>query len=295
MIVGNLVGGLGNQMFQYACARALALDLNLTLKFNTHHFDSYNAHNGYELEQVFGLNLDIANIKELRSFLGWGHHIPTIQRILSKPKFSWLAGQRFLNEPHFEYWPNLRERARQGGYLHGYWQSERYFTDYAAHIRADFSFKEELQGYNLHIAQSIRQRTAISLHIRRGDYVGNPKTLALHGTCPPEYYHAAIENLLKKYPDARLFAFSDDPRWVSQVLQPRYPGLTIVEHNRGVKSYNDMRLMSMCNHHVIANSSFSWWGAWLNPRPDKIVIAPAQWFANGMDTRDLIPNNWERI
>lgn len=295
MIVGNLVGGLGNQMFQYACARALSLDLNAPLKFSTDTFGGYASHNGFELARVFGLKLDIANGKDLGRLIGWGRSLPVVRRVLAKRSFSWLAGRRFLGEPHFRYWPALRERARQGGYLQGYWQSERYFASHAARIRSDFGFHDDVSGANQRIADAIGQRTAISVHVRRGDYVSNAKTLAVHGTCSPEYYHAAIEALLQRCPGARLFAFSDDPQWVSQVLQPRYPDLVLVDHNKGLDSYNDMRLMSMCQHHIIANSSFSWWGAWLNPSPDKMVIAPARWFANGLNTEDLVPEGWERM
>lgn len=295
MIVGNLVGGLGNQMFQYACARSLALDLGLPLKFSTDGFGAYNAHNGFELGRVFGLKLDIAGGRELGDLIGWGRQAPAVRRVLGKRTFSWLAGRRFLGEPHLRYWAALRERARLGGYLQGYWQSERYFAGHAARIRSDFAFHDDVSGANQRIAHDIGQRTAISVHVRRGDYVSNAKTLAVHGTCSPEYYHAAIETLLQRCLGARLFAFSDDPQWVSQVLQPRYPDLVLVDHNKGLDSYNDMRLMSMCQHHIIANSSFSWWGAWLNPRPDKTVIAPARWFANGRDTEDLIPESWERM
>jgi len=295
MIICNLVGGLGNQMFQYACARALSLNLNAPLKFTTDTFDTYNAHNGFELESVFGLRLEIASYQDLARLVGWGRSLPVVRRALAKRPYSWLAGRRFLGESHFMYWPAFYERLRQGGYLHGYWQSERHFSGQAARIRTDFSFKEDLQGANLQMAHAILQGPAISIHIRRGDYVSNPKTLSVHGICPPDYYHMAIGTLLQRCPGARLFAFSDDPQWVSQVLQPRYPGLVLVDHNKGMDSYNDMRLMSMCHHHIIANSSFSWWGAWLNPRPDKMVIAPARWFADGRDTRDLIPEGWERI
>ena len=295
MIIGNLVGGLGNQMFQYACARALALDLNVPLKFSTDTFGVHIAHNGFELARVFGLKLDIAAGRDLGRMMGWVRSLPAARRALAKRPFSLLAGRRFIGEPHFQYWPALRECARHGGYLHGYWQSERYFAGHAARIRADFSFRDEPQGENLLMAHAISQSTAISVHVRRGDYASNAKTLAVHGTCSPEYYLAAIETLLQRCPGARLFAFSDDPQWVSQVLQPRYPDLVLVGHNKGENSHNDMRLMSMCRHHVIANSSFSWWGAWLNPQPDKMVIAPARWFANGTDTQDLIPEGWERM
>jgi hypothetical protein len=295
MIISNLVGGLGNQMFQYACARSLSLELDLPLKFSIDTFFAYNAHNGFELARVFSLELEIASDEDLRDLIGWGRSLPLARRALVKRPLSWLAGSRFLGEPHFKYWPTLRARAHQGGYLQGYWQSERYFKCNAAQIRADFTFRDELRGANLHIAHSIGQHTAISVHVRRGDYVSDSKTFATHGTCSPLYYHKAIDTLLQVCPGAKLVAFSDDPYWVSQVLRPRYPGMILVDHNKGTESYNDMRLMSMCRHHVIANSSFSWWGAWLNPNPDKIVIAPARWFADGRDSDDVIPEGWERM
>jgi hypothetical protein len=293
MIVCNLIGGLGNQMFQYACARALSLDLNFPLKFCTDSFYLYNAHNGFELANVFGLNIEIASDADLVRLIGKGRSLPILRRILAKKNFSWYAGRRFLREPDFGHFSNLFEQARNGGYLHGYWQSELYFSKHTESIRSDFAFKDELQGANFELANSIAQSCSVSLHVRRGDYVSNSKTLSIHGTCTPEYYFKAIDSMLKRFPDARFFAFSDDLLWVSQVLTPRYPSLVLVKHNEGPMSYNDMRLMSLCRHHIIANSSFSWWGAWLNSRPDKVVIAPAKWFADGRDIKYLIPVSWE--
>jgi hypothetical protein len=295
MIISNLVGGLGNQMFQYACARSISLEYNFPLKFSIDTFGAYNSHNGYELADVFDLNLEIANSEDFSKIIGFWRSNPAIRRALSKKQFSWLASRRFLSEPHFNFWPDLRERAQYGCYLHGYWQSERYFVDSNRYIRNDFTFRRNLNGANLCISNAISQCIAISIHVRRGDYVSDSKTFATHGTCSPLYYHNAIDTLLQRCPGAKLFAFSDDPHWVSQVLRPRYPDMILVDHNKGSESHNDMRLMSMCRHHVIANSSFSWWGAWLNPNPDKIVIAPARWFADGRDSDDVIPESWERM
>ena len=280
-------------MFQYACARALSLDLNAPLKFSTDTFSLYNAHNGFELSNVFALDIEAAPQVDLVKLIGWGRSRPLMRRVLSKTNFSWLAGRRFLGEPGFGYSPNLYERAKNGAYLHGYWQSEHYFSKHVKVIRSDFSFKNDFQDENLVIANSISHCLSISIHVRRGDYVSNSKTSSVHGTCSPEYYFKAIDMMLQRYPYARLFVFSDDPLWVSQVLTPRYPNLLLVKHNEGKTSYNDMRLMSMCNHHIIANSSFSWWGAWLNPRSDKIVIAPVRWFADGRDSSKIIPDGWE--
>lgn len=293
VIIANIVGGLGNQMFQYACARALAEELELPLKVTQDMFGVYTSHYGPELERVFSLSLDVAQPAELQKMIGALRVSPTVRRALASKVLAPLRGRHFILEPHYRYWDGLRDRARAGGYLHGYWQSERYFVKHATTIRNDFKFKQPPAGYSAALARSILGSAAISVHIRRGDYVNNAKTLSWHGVCPPEYYFNAIENLRKRVPGATFFVFSDDLRWVADVLLPRYPDLILVDQNGGENSYNDMRLMSMCRHHVIANSSFSWWGAWLNANPDKIVIAPKQWFANGTETVDLIPDAWE--
>jgi hypothetical protein len=266
MIISNLVGGLGNQMFQYACARSLSLQLNLPLKFTIEDFDYYDAHNGFEIERIFDININIATNDEIVHLVGLIRKFPITRRFLSRLRLPLFNGKKFIVEPHFSHWPKLLEHATTGGYLHGYWQSELYFASNSSQIRTDFVFRDKLRDKNLHLARSISEGNSISVHVRRGDYVNNAKTLAIHGTCSPEYYFAAIDRLLLRCPGSRLFAFSDDTEWVSKVLQPRYSEMIIVDNNKGVDSYNDMRLMSMCRHHIIANSSFSWWGAWLNSR-----------------------------
>ena len=296
MIIANLVGGLGNQMFQYACARSLAADLELPLKVSLDMFKAYASfHNGPELERAFSLELDIAHPDDLRRMIGMMRVLPTVRRALASKVLAPLRGKRFITEHHFSYWDGLLDQARTGGYLQGYWQSERYFVKHAASIRNDFTFRQPQTEYNSELARTIRDCVAVSIHVRRGDYVSDAKTLSVYGTCTPEYYFKAIEYLCQGIPDARLFVFSDDPKWVAEVLVPRYPGLVLVEHNRGDSSYNDMRLMSMCRHHIIANSSFSWWGAWLNSSKNKIVVAPRLWFLNGTNDCDLIPSSWIRV
>ena len=135
----------------------------------------------------------------------------------------------------------------------------------------------------------------MSLHVRRGDYASDPNASAVHGLCSLDYYAAAVAHIGRFVPRPRYFVFSDDPTWASEHL--KLPGDTvIVEHNDGATSYEDLRLMSRCRHHVIANSSFSWWGAWLNPRADKIVVAPSRWLAE--TTRacpDICPTSWVRL
>lgn len=296
MIIGNLAGGLGNQMFQYACARAVSLDMRLPLKFRTDFLSYYKAHNGLELDRVFDLKLDLATDLDLARLIGWSKKTVFLRHLLVKRPFRKLAGKRFVTESDFTFWRQVPDPLLDcGAYLQGYWQSENYFANYTSTIFKDFTFRQLVRGVNVEIAKSIVSGVSISVHVRRGDYISNSKAFALHGTCSPEYYFAAIDALLLRCPGAKIFAFSDDPQWVAEVLSPRYPNLVLVACNTGVESYNDMHLMSLCRHHVIANSSFSWWGAWLNPRRDKMVVAPSLWFADGRDTGDLIPKGWERM
>jgi hypothetical protein len=206
-----------------------------------------------------------------------------------------LRGRQFIVEQEFRYNSELRDLTGRGLYLQGYWQSERYFEKHADALRKEFAFRNTTTGRNEELADQIRQGISVSLHIRRGDYASDPKTLAYHGLCEPEYYFRAIEYMRGHVPKFRLFAFSDDPQWVAGTLKSRYPEMVVVDHNPGDQSHNDMLLMSLCDHHIIANSSFGWWGAWLNPDTYKIVIAPRKWFANGHSTADLIPENWFRL
>lgn len=295
MIIANIVGGLGNQMFQYACARALATELGFPLKVTIDMFGQYASRRTLELERVFSLKIQVAGPEEMRRMVGLLRAPPAVRRILAGRGFAFLRGRRFIAEPHFHFLGGLPALARAGAYLQGYWQSERYFLRHAPAIRSDFTFARPITGLNSELARAIHGGAGVSVHVRRGDYVSNPKIRSFHGVCSREYYFRAMERMRKVVPKARFFVFSDGPEWVKEILAPRYPDLTVVEHNRGEDSFGDMRMMSLCRHHIIANSSFSWWGAWLNPNPDKIVIAPNRWFADGRDDRDIVPATWERI
>lgn len=295
MIICNLSGGLGNQMFQYACAKSVSLKLDLKLKFTTDFLSEYKSHNGLELERVFGIKLDIASCNDLEVLIGRTRTSILIRRLLAKNKFRWLAPSNFLAEPHFEYWPKILERSSNGAYLQGYWQSENYFKDYSGCIRKDFKFKECLSSENLKIVDLMRKQTSIGVHIRRGDYLANQKTLSVHGICSVEYYNSAIEIMLERYPEAYLFFFSDEPEWVVDNFKSYQNNVIVIDNNKGLSSYFDMFLMSLCDHNIIANSTFSWWAAWLNSNASKKIIAPSKWFANSTSVRDLFPSGWELI
>lgn len=289
MVISNVIGGLGNQMFQYAAGRSLALGRGASFCVDTSDFSNYKLHQGFELQRVFNCPTRIASETDVRNILGW-QSSSAIRRVLSRTMLSNLRRRALVVEPHFNYWSSLHE-APQDCYLIGYWQSEKYFHDTAQVIRSDFAFKPPLGDRNAEIAEQISRVNAISLHVRRGDYVKNPKTTTTHGLCSMNYYRSAIQYVVERVEQSHFFIFSDDPAWVKENLEIDFP-CHYVNHNQGVESYNDMRLMSLCRYHIIANSSFSWWGAWLNPDPAKIVVAPRRWFSNGNDVRDLFPQGW---
>ena len=284
MVISQVIGGLGNQMFQYAAGRALALRLGGDLALDVSTFENYTLHQGFELTRVFAMSPAIVSGPDLRRMLGW-QHSPLVGSLLSRRPFAALRSRRFVSEPHFHHWKGFDQL---GGdvYLVGYWQSEKYFKPVAAQIREDFQFKLPLESQNAELADRLSHTQAVSLHVRRGDYASNPKATSTHGLCSLDYYRAAVEHVAGKVEKPEFFIFSDDIDWVRANLLLDFPH-HFVANNQGPASYIDMRLMSLCSHHVIANSSFSWWGAWLNPRPEKIVVAPRRWFANDNDVRDL--------
>jgi hypothetical protein len=289
LVITNVIGGLGNQMFQYAAGRAISLSREVPLRLDITGFANYELHQGFELQRIFDCASVIASKADVRTILGW-QSSPSIQRLLLRSGLTAFRHEEFVVEPHFHYWTGIKN-VPSDCYLVGYWQSEKYFCEITAQIRKDFAFVQPMESQNTELAQLITSVNAVSLHVRRGDYANNPATTSVHGLCPLDFYRAAIRYVSERVAQPHFFIFSDDISWVQENLKIDFPHQH-VKHNLGAASYNDMRLMSMCKHHIIANSSFSWWGAWLNPHPDKLVIAPKQWFANKNDVRDLIPQGW---
>lgn len=289
MIISNIIGGLGNQMFQYAAGRALSLEYGVPLRLDVSEFAGYDLHQGFELQRVFSCPAEIATESDVRDILGW-QFSSGIRRIVARPGLAVIRRDGFVVEPFFHFWPEIHNLPRDC-YLVGYWQSDKYFQDAASVIRADFTFKLPLVNRNAELAEQISQVNAVSLHVRRGDYANNLKTTATHGLCSLDYYRAAIRHVAERVDQPHFFIFSDDIAWVKSNLKIEFLS-QYIDHNQGAENYNDMRLMSLCQHHIIANSSFSWWGAWLNPNVDKIVVAPKKWFTYERETTDLIPREW---
>lgn len=290
MIILRLSGGLGNQMFQYAAGLALARRHGAELRFDLEWFEANRLHQGLELTRVFGLQLPVASPLDRRKVLGWFAN-PMLRRIFSRRQLAFLRPSRLVVEPHFHYWQRF-ENLPANVYLDGYWQSERYFAPIADEIRRTFQFFPSMDARSSDLAQKMAAETSVSLHVRRGDFFREQRVSRVHGVDLAGYYKKAVQALIERLAKPRFYIFSDEPKWVRQHLDIACAS-TIVDHNSGADSYRDMQLMSLCKHHIIANSTFSWWGAWLNPNPDKIVIAPRQWFnVSCFDTRDLYPPNW---
>ena len=284
----RLLGGLGNQLFQYAAARALALRYGAELRLDLSHYED-DGKRRYELG-AYPIAARIATPEELAPFGTREPPTGFLGRIMQRLR----PPPNVYREAHFHYDEKLAAQ-RPPVYLDGYWQSERYFADAAAQLRQELSPQAPLEPENARIAAAIDAATAVSLHVRRGDYVTDSHTNAYHGVCSLDYYRAAVALIRQRVPDAHLFVFSDDHDWTRENLALDLP-TTYVTANPPDRGFRDMQLMTRCRHHVIANSSFSWWGAWLNPAPDKIVVAPARWFAAGdNDTRDLVPSAWVRL
>lgn len=283
------MGGLGNQMFQFSCGRALSLRFEQEFYVAQDLFQKYPLHNGYELQDAFDLKTKIVSKKNLKDLLGW--QAPTLMRkFLGRRKMDWAVNKNWINEPQHSYWNGINN-LNFPIYLHGYWQSEKYFNDITDVIRNDFSFATTLSDLDLEVLEKIKIHTAVSVHVRRGDYTIGKNTKVFAQT-DIEYYHRAINFLSRQNSNLKFFIFSDDPDWVKQNLIIDSELIEIVSHNLGKNSANDMRLMSNCEHHIISNSSFSWWGAWLNPSSRKIVIAPKKWFLNDTDAVDIVPSKW---
>ncbi|MCO4839618.1 MAG: alpha-1,2-fucosyltransferase [Rhodobacteraceae bacterium] len=287
MIVVRIKGGLGNQMFQYAAGRSLALKTGMPLALDLRHYQRAREH-GYALGEfaLADVPLDAA-------------HLPPVLR--DRPLAYCLArltrrGPQFLRENGLGFDPAIADISGPV-WLEGYFQSERYFLAHAATIRAELTPASPPDAQNARWLADIKaDPCAVSLHVRRGDYVRNLKFAAHHGTCTPDYYARALAHVAQKMQaEPVIYAFSDDPDWVRENLQ--LPAkIKVVGHNDASRNVEDLRLMSACRHHIIANSSFSWWGAWLNPRVEKIVTAPAVWFADPTSVnRDIWADNWVRI
>jgi hypothetical protein len=286
MIIANLKGGLGNQMFQYALGRTLALKNNDVLKLDTGSLSKAevlgNIYRPFDLE-FFAIEKAIATPDEIQAV-----HYPfgVMFKLLD------ILKRKILRQSHVVFEPNILD-LNGDIYLDGYFQSPRYFESIRETLLKDFTLREPLSPSGQVLAAQIKSTTAASLHVRRGDYVANKRVLKENGVCSPAYYYKAVEKITTTVINPTFFVFSDDMSWVKENLQ--LPKGTVFVSDTSLYAPQELYLMSLCQHNIIANSSFSWWAAWLNQNPDKVVIAPTPWFNTIAYDKDLIPESWIQL
>lgn len=291
MVTIALSGGLGNQMFQYAAAKALATRLNTTLIADLYTFSKKTkaTSRSFELD-IFTLEVERRNT--LKGKLINKLH-PYIQR--HRTFFSHFG---FFSDTYAMLYQPSFEMLKGDITMQGNFQNEKYFKDIESDLRKDFSFRNPLSGKNKNIAERIKQTNAIAIHIRRGDYLTNKNAATNFVTCGKEYYDSAINHISEKVADPEFYIFSEDFEWIKENLNFGVYPVTYIDWNKGKDSYIDMQLMSLCKHNIIANSSFSWWAAWLNSNTNKIVIAPSTWFQSEEKNQllnDFYPKGWMKI
>ena len=294
MIVVKLIGGLGNQMFQYALGRHLALRHRTELKLDAsflldrtprEHF----VYRDYDLS-VFGIDNILASRQDLESLPSFKH--PFLFNHLLKYLPIWR--RHLCKETSFRYDTGVLDTPDHS-YLDGYWQNELYFRDIEEIIRRDFTVREAADP---DLSGRISGCQAVCLNVRRGDFVDNPNSRRRHGFVGLEYYTRAVQFITGKVPDPVFFIFSDDMDWCEAHLQLPTPAYHDTYRYAGNKFGTYLKLMSLCKHFIIPNSTFAWWAAWLCDYPEKIIVAPKTWLQDPVlnnEIQGIIPSRWMRI
>ena len=293
MIVVKIRGGVGNQLFQYATGRSVAHKKHTALKLDTSWFaDQTTRH--YALHH-YQIETEEASPAEVERLIGGD------LRGLRRKLFNFIQRRRLYYRRNVvkekitrRFDPNIF-RTKKDAYLIGYWQTNKYFKDIESSLRREFCLKDVVSGKNASMEEKIKRVDSVSLHVRRGDYVTNSRYQRKFGVCSLGYYQQAIELIAERIRVPQFFVFSDDKEWARENLKFSHP-IAFVDHNSREEAHQDLRLMSLCKHHITANSTFSWWGAWLCEHPGKIVVTPARWFKQSdQKMHDLIPEGWQKI
>ena len=269
MIVIKVMGGLGNQLQQYALYRKMQMlgkEAKLDLSwFEERNQDQVLAQRKLELRYFKELPMEVCTKKERDSLLG-GEDIRGKLRRKLMPQSVRIFRESGMYHPEIF---GFSDR-----YLEGFWACEKYYADILPELRKEIVFPNDNNEINNQIIKKIKGEMSVSLHVRRGDYLDPENAALFGGICTEAYYEAAVRYIRKRCPDAHFYVFSDDSGYVKE----KYRGsdYTVVDWNTGENSFWDIRLMSCCKHNICANSTFSFWGARLNPNPDKIMIRPAK-------------------
>jgi hypothetical protein len=280
-------------MFQYAAGRSFARRRNERLAFDLSFYSKTPAGVTPRRYELGGFNIDASELCfldgcKLKFFRSLDRGpLKTILRLFD---FNFITETR----PGFD--PAIAG-VKGGVYLDGYWQSEKYFKGIRNILMKEFSLKNGMPEKMRELSRLINGTNSVSLHIRRGDYFSDPRVNSVHGVCTADYYSKAVDRMASEIDSPRFFIFSDEPEWVRNNLKINFPMTIVADEFRG-ESFEELSLMSQCKHNIIANSSFSWWGAWLNAGEEKKVLAPKRWFNEGTvdyDIDDLLPEEWIKI
>ncbi len=293
MQVVNVIGGLGNQMFQCAFAIALSkINNNQEVKIDISHFNGYGLHNGFEISRVFPkYRIPIANKKELKKLT---LYVPNykwsriVRRLLPKKITEYL--QPYQESYVYKFTPF---EIKDDMYFEGYWMCPAYFDFCKKDIIDAYSFREFDSEENKKWSALLASKDSVTIHVRRGDYVGAE---SFKNICTLCYYRKAISEAKVTIKDPVFFVFSNDQEWCKSNLKDEFGDSVVhyVSNNKGQESYRDMQLMSLARCNILANSSFSWWGAYLNQRSDHIVFCPSKW-VNNFEHTDHYVDNWHKI
>lgn len=275
-VISRLSGGLGNQMFQYAFGRVHSLKRQSALYMDPFEYN-YHKLRKYELD-VFNVKTKLLSLpQQFRYFLQ--------KKYLTSPKI--------YSEPHFHF-DEKALNSNLANYFEGFWQSEKYFRSIRHELIQEFLLKITFPISAKTVLDEILLVESVSLHIRRGDYISNSEANKCHGVLPLKYYYDSIYYIKSLKKNIKLYIFSDDIPWAKKNLKVQDDILFIESIPQS--AHIEMHLMKNCKHNIIANSSFSWWGAWLNENPEKIVCAPQSWFDDKkINTADILPESWIKI
>lgn len=294
MIVVRLTGGLGNQLFQYALGRRIAIDRKQKLFLDISLFPGIKTRS-YKLDN-YNICAEVMPSEKIEDFTYHSNRNLFSLGLRCAQRFIPYYRRRIFAEQFFHFDPNIF-RIGKSAYIKGNFQSEKYFTTIKGLLQTELTPRLQIDEGYLNYQENIVASNSVSLHIRRGDYVSNPRIYDKHGVCPISYYKQAVRLITENYSNAKFFVFSDDIEWAKNILD-FIRDKQIIEHfeNSNHSDVQELWLMSQCKNHVIANSSFSWWGAWLSKNDNKLIVAPRKWFLNSPhDTKDLIPESWIRM
>ncbi|MDD3876094.1 MAG: alpha-1,2-fucosyltransferase [Bacteroidales bacterium] len=291
MIIAQISGGLGNQLFQYALGKQLALKHNTQLKLDINIYQNPPpgaTKRQFELNN-FNIEVDIASIEEIKKIKRF-HLKGLLKSIYWRTQYLKPYHKRDIIKEKTNLFDSNVLKASNNIYIEGYWQSEKYFKNIKDKLLKEFKPKNIINTEEYKYLNQIISSNSCSVHIRRGDYISNPKHHSIYKIIPFEYYEKSIDCVNEKEKNVMFFIFSDDLDWAKKAFN-KINNIIFVDINDACKS---MYLMSCCKHNIISNSTFSWWGAWLNNNPDKIVVTPQEWFQieSKLKTDDLLPKDW---